>query len=52
VARDLGSGRRQPGHIEIQEEGSFKGRKHTNLIFTAIKDAVRAVDHIAGQLAA
>jgi hypothetical protein len=40
---------RQPGDIEIQEEGSFKERKHTDLIHTAIKDAVSAVDHIAGQ---
>jgi thioredoxin reductase len=40
-----------PAYIEIQEEGSFKESKHTNLIFTAVKDAVRAVDHIAGQLA-
>jgi thioredoxin reductase len=40
-----------PAYIEIQEEGSFKERKHTNLIYTAVKDAVRAVDHIATQLA-
>lgn len=39
-----------PAYIEIQEEGSFRERKHTNLIFTALKDAVRAVDHIAAQL--
>ncbi len=38
-----------PAYIEIQEEGSFKERKHTNLIFTAVADAVRAVDHIAAQ---
>lgn len=38
-----------PAYIEIQEEGSFKERKHTNLIYTAIKDAVRAVDHIAAR---
>jgi thioredoxin reductase len=39
-----------PVFIEIHEEGSFKERKHTNLIFTAVKDAVRAVDHIAAHL--
>jgi thioredoxin reductase len=39
-----------PAYIEIQEEGTLKERKHTNLIFTAIADAVRAVDHIAAQL--
>lgn len=36
-----------PAYIEIQEEGSFKERKHANLIYTAVKDAVCAVDHIA-----
>lgn len=41
-----------PAYIEIQQEGSFKERKHTNLIYTAVKDAVRAVDHIAARLAA
>lgn len=40
-----------PAYIEIQEEGSFKERKHTNLIYTVIKDAVRAVNHIAARLA-
>lgn len=39
-----------PAYIEIQGEGSFKECKHTNLIFTAVKDAVLAVDHIAAQL--
>ncbi len=39
-----------PAYIEIQEEGSFKERKHTNLIYTAVKDAMRAVDHIAARL--
>ena len=38
-----------PAYIEVREEGSFKERKHTNLIYTAVKDAVRAVDHIAAQ---
>ncbi len=40
-----------PAYIESQGEGSFKERKHTNLIYTAVKDAVRAVDHIAALLA-
>lgn len=39
-----------PAYIEVREEGSFKERKHTNLIYTAVKDAVRAVDHIAAQM--
>lgn len=41
-----------PAYIEVQEEGSFKERKHTNLIYTAVKDAARAVDHIAARLSA
>ena len=41
-----------PAYIEIQQEGSFKERKNTNLIYTAVKDAVRAVDHIATRLSA
>jgi thioredoxin reductase len=36
-----------PAYIEIQEEGSFKERKHSNLIFTAVRDAVQALEHIA-----
>lgn len=39
-----------PAYIQIQEEGSFKELKHSNLIYTAIKDAVRAVDHIGKRL--
>jgi thioredoxin reductase len=35
-----------PAYIEIQEEGSFKERKHPNLIFTAVRDAVQAMEHI------
>jgi len=35
-----------PAYIEIQEEGSFKERKHSNLIFTAIRDAALAMEHI------
>jgi thioredoxin reductase len=40
-----------PVYIEIQEEGSFRERKHSNLIFTAVRDAVFAMDHIAASLA-
>jgi thioredoxin reductase len=36
-----------PAYIEIQEEGTFRERKHSNLIFTAVRDAVKAVEHIA-----
>ncbi len=39
-----------PAYIEIQEEGTFRERKHSNLIFTAIRDAVTAVSHIASGL--
>ena len=39
-----------PVFIEIHEEGAFRERKHTNLIYTAVKDAVKAVDHIAARL--
>jgi thioredoxin reductase len=35
-----------PAYIEIQEEGSFRERKHSNLIFTAVRDAVQAMEHI------
>jgi thioredoxin reductase len=38
-----------PAYIEVREEGSFVECKHTNLIYTAVKDAARAVDHIAAQ---
>jgi hypothetical protein len=36
-----------PAYIEIEEQGSFKERKHSNLIFTAVRDAVEAMEHIA-----
>ena len=36
-----------PAYIEIQEEGTFQERKHSNLIFTAVRDAAKAVGHIA-----
>lgn len=39
-----------PVYIEIQEEGTFRERKHSNLIFTAVRGAVLAMDHIAGSL--
>ena len=38
-----------PSYIEIQKEGTFRELKHSNLIFTAIRDAVIAVSHIASQ---
>ena len=40
-----------PAYIEIQEEGTFRERKHSNLIYTAIRDAVTAVSHIAADSA-
>lgn len=39
-----------PAYIEIQEEGSFRERKHSNLIYTAIRDAVIAMTHISASL--
>jgi len=39
-----------PVYIEIQEEGTFRERKHSNLIFTAVRDAVRAMAHIEASL--
>ena len=36
-----------PADIEIQEEGTFRERKHSNLIFTAVRDGLKAVEHIA-----
>ena len=42
VARERG--------IEIQEQGIFRERKHANLSFTAVRDALKAVEHIAAGL--
>ena len=39
-----------PAYIEIQEEGAFQERKHSNLIFTAVKDGARAIEDIASRL--
>jgi len=36
-----------PAYILVHGEGAFKEQKHSNLIFTAIKDAVTAMDDIA-----
>ena len=35
-----------PSYMEIASDGAIKERKHSNLIFTAIKDAVVAVESI------
>lgn len=32
--------------LQVQREGSFRELKNSSLIYTAIIDAVRAVDHI------
>jgi thioredoxin reductase len=37
-----------PSYMEIDSDGAIKERKHSNLIFTAIKDAVVAVESILG----
>jgi len=39
-----------PAYIEIQQEGNFRERKHSNLIFTAVRDAVKTMEHIAAGL--
>jgi thioredoxin reductase len=39
-----------PVYIEIQEQGSFRERKHSNLIYTAVRDAVIAMTHISASL--
>jgi thioredoxin reductase len=39
-----------PVYIEIQEEGTFRERKHSNLIYTAVRDAELAMNHIAVSL--
>ena len=36
-----------PSYMEVQIDAVIKERKHSNLIFTAIKDAVKAVENIA-----
>jgi thioredoxin reductase len=36
-----------PTYILIKEEGVLREQKHTNLIYTAVKDAVRAAEAIA-----
>ncbi len=39
-----------PSYMEIDADGAIKERKHSNLIFTAIKDAAVAVESILGKL--
>jgi thioredoxin reductase len=41
-----------PAYIEIQEQGAFKEKKHSNLIFSAVKDGVRAVEDIVARRSA
>ncbi len=36
-----------PVHIMIEEEGAFREKKHPNLIYTAVRDGVRAAEDIA-----
>jgi len=38
-----------PAYILISEKGVLREQKHTNLIYTAVKDGVRVVESIAGQ---
>lgn len=39
-----------PAYIHIEEEGTLREKKHSNLIFKAIQDGVRAVENIATRL--
>lgn len=39
-----------PAFLLVEEEGALRERKHSNLIFKAIQDGVRAVEDIAGRL--
>jgi len=39
-----------PSYIAIEAEGAFKERKHSNLIYTAVKDAVVATEAIARRM--
>jgi thioredoxin reductase len=39
-----------PAYIHIEEEGTLREKKHSNLIFKAIQDGVRAVEDIALRL--
>jgi thioredoxin reductase len=38
-----------PAYILISEKGVLREEKHTNLIYTAVKDGVRVVESIAQQ---
>jgi thioredoxin reductase len=40
-----------PAYIGIEGDGSFREQKHSNLIYTAVRDAVRAMGDIARRLA-
>ncbi len=39
-----------PVYLHVEEEGSFREKKHSNLIFKAIQDGVRAAEDIAMRL--
>lgn len=41
-----------PVYMLIEEEGTLRERKHSNLIFSAVRDGVVAAEHIAGKCAA
>ena len=40
----------RPFYLHVEEEGTLREKKHSNLIFTAIQDGVRAVEDIALRL--
>lgn len=39
-----------PAYLQVEEEGAFREKKHSNLIFKATQDGVRAVEDIALRL--
>ena len=39
-----------PFYLHVEEEGALREKKHSNLIFTALQDGVRAVEDIASRL--
>lgn len=41
-----------PVYMLIEEEGTLRERKHSNLIFSAVRDGVEAMEHIARKLGA
>lgn len=39
-----------PAYAFVGEDGTLQRKKHTDLIFTAIRDGIQAMEHIAGRM--